>query len=127
MTGIKILCTLFEVAPNKIGTGLNRDLQTSQGFVLEKAHAIVQRVVWERFSIDAATCIDNHIRDDSLNETLILLISRISDLETFTESVLACASVSTLNWYPRCSNLLDQAANHSIVEASEVISGYTRR
>ena len=89
MTGIKILCTLFEVTPNEIGTRLNRDLQTSQGFVLEKAHAIVQRVVWESFSIDAATSIDNHIRDDSLNETLIVLISHNSDLETLTESALA--------------------------------------
>ena len=97
--------------------------------MLEKAHAIVQRVVWERFSIDAATCpyIDNHIRDDSLNETLIVFISHNSDLETFTGSVLACTSMSTFNWYPRCSNLLDQTANHLIVEASEVISGYTRR
>ena len=62
VTGIKILCTLFEVTPNEICTRLNRDLQTSQGFVLEKTHAIVQRVVRESFSIDAATCIDNHIR-----------------------------------------------------------------
>ena len=33
VTGIRILCTLFEVTPNEIGTRLNRDLQTSQGFL----------------------------------------------------------------------------------------------
>jgi len=65
--------------------------------VLEKGHAIVQRIVWEGSTTDSATYIENHVRDDCLNEALILLISHISDLETFTESVLACASISTFD------------------------------
>ena len=47
----------------------------------------------------------NHVRDDSLNEALIFLISHIFDLETFvtplTESILACARMPTLNGHRR--------------------------
>ena len=77
MTGINILCTLFEITLNSFGARLNSDLQARQGFVLEKAHAIVQRIVREGSTIDSATCIENHVRDDSLNEDLILLISHL--------------------------------------------------
>ena len=112
---------------NSFGTRLNSEFQARKGFVLEMAHTIVQIIIREGPTIDLVTCIENHVRDDSLNKALILLISHISDLETFTESALACASLSTFDWCPRCSNLLDQTANLSIVEASEVITGYTRR
>ena len=54
-----------------------------------------QMIIREGSTIDSATCIENHVRDDSLNEALILLISHIPDLETFTESILECASMPT--------------------------------
>jgi len=52
-------------------------------------------------TIDTATCIENHVRDDSWNEALIPHIRRISDLETFTESILACASIIAFDGHTR--------------------------
>jgi hypothetical protein len=40
--------------------------------VLDIAHAVVQRKVGEGSAFDKAKCIDDHVRDDSLNEALIL-------------------------------------------------------
>ena len=94
MTGTMILYTLFEITMNSFGTQLNSYLLAPQGFVLEKVHAIFQMIVREGSTIDSATCIKNRVRDDTLNEALILLISHISDLTTFTESILlACSSM----------------------------------
>jgi len=78
-------------------TPLSSDFQAHQGFVLEKAHAIVQSIAREGATINSAICIENHIKDDYLNEALILLIGHISDLETFTESMLACAIMPTFD------------------------------
>ncbi len=47
-----------------------------------------------------ATSIDYDISNDSLNETLILLLGRISYPVTITESYLAFADVSTFYKYP---------------------------
>jgi len=65
--------------------------------VVEKALAIVEKIFRAGPTIDSATCIDNYIRDDSLNEALILLISHTSDLESFSVSILACASMPTFD------------------------------
>jgi len=67
MTGIKMLCTNFEITLNSVDTRLNRDLLARQeGFVLENSHVIVQRNFREFSIIDSAKCIDNYVRDDSL-------------------------------------------------------------
>ena len=46
-----------------------------------------------------ATYIDNDVSNDSLNETLILLLGRISSPVTIAESYLACADVPTFDQY----------------------------
>lgn len=67
--------------------------------MLEEGHAIAQRIVGDS-TVDMATYIDNDVSNDSLNETLILLLGRISNPVTITESYLACADVPTFDQYP---------------------------
>ena len=72
MTGIEFLCTLFHVISNKVGTRLNRDLHAGQDFVLERLTRSSKGMSGKQGSvIDAAKSIDNHVRDDSMNEALI--------------------------------------------------------
>jgi hypothetical protein len=71
-----------------------RHLQRRKGFVLEKTRAIIQRVLREGSTVDMAACIDDHIRDDTLNEALIVL--SITYQKTFVESFLTGSSVTTL-------------------------------
>ncbi len=79
MTSVEILCALFEITSDKVGTRLDRYLQTSEGFVSEKTHPIIQGIVKVGSTIDAAAC-EDHIRDDSLNEALIIFINCITYL-----------------------------------------------
>ena len=97
MTSVEILCALFEITSDKVGARLDRYLQTSEGFVFEKTHPIIQGVVRVGSTIGAAACVDGHIRDDSLNEALIIFIDCITYIQTFAESVLAGSSVTTFH------------------------------
>ncbi len=105
MTGIEFLCPLFKVTSNIIGSRLDRDLQNlfrlarAMCSKLEEGHAIAQRIVGDS-TVDMATYIDYDVSNDSLNETLILLLGRISNPVTITESYLACADVPTFDQYP---------------------------
>jgi hypothetical protein len=74
VTGIEFLYTLFQVTSNKVGTRL------TVTFML----MLVRTLCWKKLTrsskglsgkqcsvIDAAKSIDNHVRDDSMNEALI--------------------------------------------------------
>ena len=79
---------------------------------------------WPRITVSS---VDDHVRDDALEEARIDLIDWVSGIEALAERVFACAAVSAFDSHLRSLDLLNHTSDNSIVQPSSMVARYPRR